>query len=191
MIWIHFNVAGRNVFKTNTNYKYDFKWFLEWKQIIYPSLKGNMLEYNMRQSGSLFHYWLTEQACSIHKFRVGTNGSEVSVGTGEGLVAGDGLLAEKREPSLSDDGRLTWDWTLHCFDRISSADSAVITSAVFANVETPLCKLDEDPGELAVRLFNMSGWNSGCRRACLLRWSLLINRLSQIGHTNFFSPENA
>ena len=121
----------------------------------------------------------------------GTNGSELSVGTGEGLVAGDGLLAEKREPSLSDDGRLTWDWTLHCSDRISSADSAVMTSAVFANVETPLCTLDEDPGELAVRLFNMSGWNSGCRRACLFRWSLLINRLSQIGHTNFFSPGNA
>lgn len=36
--------------------------------------------------------------------------------------------------------------------------------------------------------FNISGWNSGCRFACLFKWSLLIKRLSHIGHRNFFSP---
>ena len=39
--------------------------------------------------------------------------------------------------------------------------------------------------------FNKSGSElySGCRRACLLRWSLRINRFSHQGHTKFFSPE--
>lgn len=27
-----------------------------------------------------------------------------------------------------------------------------------------------------------------CRRACFVRWSLLMNRRSHMGHANFFSP---
>lgn len=42
-----------------------------------------------------------------------------------------------------------------------------------------------------VPLFNMAGSNSGWRRACLLRWSLRIKRLSQIGQQNLFSPKTA
>lgn len=34
----------------------------------------------------------------------------------------------------------------------------------------------------------MLGTNSGCRRACLLRWSLRMKRLSHSGHANLFSP---
>ena len=37
-------------------------------------------------------------------------------------------------------------------------------------------------------LCSTEGSNSGCRRACLLRWSLLINLLSQYGQQNRFSP---
>lgn len=34
----------------------------------------------------------------------------------------------------------------------------------------------------------MLGWNSVWRRACLVRWSLRMNRFSQRGHRNCFSP---
>lgn len=36
--------------------------------------------------------------------------------------------------------------------------------------------------------FSMEESNSGCRLACLLRWSDRMNRLSQMGQQNRFSP---
>ena len=45
-------------------------------------------------------------------------------------------------------------------------------------------------GIVLVLFFSMEGSKPGCLRACLLRWSLLMNLLSHNGHRNFFSPEN-
>lgn len=44
-----------------------------------------------------------------------------------------------------------------------------------------------DPWAKPLRLI-MEGWKLGCRRACLMRWSLRMKRLSQSGHRKRFSP---
>ena len=45
-----------------------------------------------------------------------------------------------------------------------------------------------DAGFLVAACFNMDVSYSGCRLACLLRWSDRIKRLSQMGQQNRFSP---
>lgn len=50
--------------------------------------------------------------------------------------------------------------------------------------------LSDDGLRLAERgvLDSIAGSKSGWRRACLLRWSLRMKRLSHSGHTKRFSP---
>ena len=68
-----------------------------------------------------------------------------------------------------------------------NADS-VGTGDGLETCETP--SLASDDGFRCCPLLSMSGSNSGCRRACLFRWSLRMKRFMQIGQTNLFSPEN-
>lgn len=39
-----------------------------------------------------------------------------------------------------------------------------------------------------LELWSMLGWKPACRRACLVRWSLLMKHLSHMGQLKRFSP---
>ncbi len=54
-------------------------------------------------------------------------------------------------------------------------------------VEVVVDWVKADPWDKPLRLI-MEGWKLGCRRACLMRWSLRMKRLSQSGHRKRFSP---